>query len=186
MQPKAPVLFGIITLTAVVLLAPPRTAFAQDWTSAAKVHPLPQAIRIEHKETLEQLTALAQKPGPVGPAASQALVLLQRHMAREQEFILPPLTLLPELADGKVTADMAWALPMTERVRAEREELFQEHVQITDALNGLVGAAEQANDPDAKEFAESAAADSLTDLEIFEPALIMIGNALRAQLPAAH
>ena len=184
MHPKTPLLFGIMTLAAVVLLAPPGVAIARD--SAAKPHPLPQAIRIEHKETLEQLLALARKEPPVGPAASQALALLQRHMAREQEFILPPLTLLPALADGKVTADMAWALPMTERVRAERDQLFQEHEQITDALNVLIVAAEQANDTDAREFAESAAADSLTDMEIFEPALLMIGDALRAKLPAAH
>ena len=32
----------------------------------------------------------------------------------------------------------------------------------------------------------SAAGDSLTDLEILEPTILMIGDTLRAKLPAAH
>ena len=48
---------------------------------------------------------------------------------------MPPLTLLPNLADGKVTPDMAWALAMTDRVKAERDQIFEEHTRMTDALN---------------------------------------------------
>jgi hypothetical protein len=96
------------------------------------------------------------------------------------------LKLLPLLADGKVTPDMAWALTMTDRVRTEREELFQEHMRITETLNDLVAAATRARDADAKEFAESAAADSLIDLEILEPTLMLINDTLRSKLPKAQ
>jgi hypothetical protein len=174
-----------MALAAAAWMVPPGAAFAQG-TSAAETHPIPQALRIEQKETVEQLTALAAKPAPVGPAAKDALALLQKHYAREREFILPPLTLLPLIADGKVTPDMAWALPMTERVRAEREQIFDEHAETTEALNALLVAAVEANDNEAKEFAESTAGDSLTDLEILEPTILMIGDTLRAKLPAAH
>jgi hypothetical protein len=170
----------------VVMMAFAATSPAVLAQTAPPVHLMPQAIQIEHKETLEQLTMLARKKAPVGPAASKVLVLLKRHMAREQDFILPPLTLLPRLADGKVTADMAWALGMTDRVRAEREEIFQEHTNLTDALNGLIVAAARVHDTGAKEFAETAAADALTDLEILEPVLLLINDTLRAKLPAAH
>jgi hypothetical protein len=159
---------------------------AQATAAAAQPHAIPQAIKIEQKETVEQLMILAGKPAPVGPAAKAALALLEKHYAREREFILPPLTLLPMLADGTVTPEMAWALPMTERVKAEREEIFDEHAQVTEALNALLVAAVEANDNDAKEFAESTAGDSLTDLEILEPTILMIGDTLRAKLPAAH
>jgi hypothetical protein len=172
-------LMGVMSLAAGAWMAPSGSALAQD-------HGIPQALRIEQKETVEQLTTLATRPAPVGPAAKDALALLQKHYAREREFILPPLTLLPLLADGKVTPDMAWALPMTDRVRAEREQIFDEHAEATEALNVLLAAAVEANDKDAKEFAESAAGDSLTDLEILEPTILMIGDALRAKLPAAH
>lgn len=152
----------------------------------AATNMLPQSIQIEHKETLEQLTRLSRKPGPVGVQAGKVLVLLKRHIDREREYILPPLRLLPQLADGKVTPDMAWALTMTDRVRAEREELFQEHMRITETLNDLVTAATRANDAAAKGFAQSAAADALVDLEILQPTLMLINDTLRSKLPDAR
>jgi hypothetical protein len=151
-----------------------------------KQHLIPQSVQNSQKETEEQLTVLSRHKGPVGAAAKTALELYQRHAAREREFILPPLTLLPYLADGGVTPDMAWALPMVERTRAERETLFQEHEKITDALNDLAAAAQKAHHRDAMAFAENAAADSLTDLEVLEPTLLLIGDILRAKLPAAR
>jgi hypothetical protein len=180
-----PARFALIALAAAALIAPPLTSSARAAPPKPPEHLLPQAIQIEHKETLEQLTALTHHKGAVGLEASKALVLLKRHMDREQEFILPPLTLLPLLAEGKVTPDMAWALAMTDRVRAERETLFKDHTEITDALSALVAAATSARDKEAKEFAESAVADSLTDLEILEPTLMLINDTLRAKLPAA-
>jgi hypothetical protein len=189
MRPRSPTLLTLMAFTAAAwvapsLVAPASQAMAQP--ADAPTRPIPQSLRIAHKETLEQLSALVRKKGPVGAAAGRALVVFKRHMAREEEFILPPLTLLPRLADGKVTPDMAWALPMTDRVRAEREEIFEEHTKVTDALNELIVVATRANDRDAKEFAESAAADSLSDLEILEPTLLIIGDILRSKLPAAH
>ena len=72
--------------------------------------------------------------GPVGVEAQKALVLFKQHLQREEEFILPPLTLLPHLADGKVSPDMKWAIAMADRVKAEREKTYHEHTQITDAM----------------------------------------------------
>jgi hypothetical protein len=175
---------GAAAWLAPALLTPDSDARAQG--SALAPHPIPQSLQIEHDGTLEQLTRLAQKQGPVGVAATHALVVAKQHIAREQEFILPPLTLLPRLADGKVTPDMAWALPMIDRVRAEREEIFEEHTKVTDALNTLVVAAAKSDDREAMEFAQSAAADSLNDLEILEPTLLLIGDLLHSKLPAAH
>lgn len=189
MHPRSPIALSLVAPTAVAwvalaLVATCSEAIAQP--APAATHPIPQSLAIAHKETLEQLTILARKKGQVGVEATRALVVFRRHIAREREFILPPLTLLPRLADGKVTPDMAWALPMTDRVRAEREEIFEEHTKVTDALNALVTAAARANDKDAKEFAEAAAADSLSDLEILEPALLLIGDILHSKLPAGH
>jgi hypothetical protein len=148
-------------------------------------HLEPQAIQIAQKETLEQLTALTRHKGPVGVEAAKVLVLMKHHIAEEQAFIMPPLTLLPYLADNAVTADMAaWALPMIDRVKAERGEIFAEHTQITEGLNALVAAAVAAHDKSAQEFAENAAADALADMEILEPTLLLIGDTLRAKSPA--
>jgi hypothetical protein len=100
--------------------------------------------------------------------------------------VLPPLTLLPLLADGKVSPDMKWAIAMADRVRAEREQIFQEHTQITDAMNALATAAQKAHDTAAFDFARGAAADSLNDIELLEPMTIVVGDYLKAKLSAAQ
>jgi hypothetical protein len=155
-------------------------------TAKAPAHEIPQSLVLEHQDTLERLAVLAKRPGPVGVEARKARALFKRHVEREEEYILPPLTLLPVLADGKVTPDMAWALAMTDRVKADREVIFEEHTKITEAANALTVAGEKAHDKEAVEFARAAAADSLNDLEIQEPAVELIGEFLHSKLPPAH
>jgi hypothetical protein len=145
-------------------------------------HLIPQSLAMEHRETIERLEALGRRPGAVGAAARKSLALFRRHVAREEEFILPPLTLLPRLAGGKAAPDMAWAIPMCDRVKAEQREIFQEHTDITTAANELWAAGMAAHDKQAMDFARGAVADSLNDLEIEEPAVLMIGTWLHDKL----
>lgn len=185
MHPRLPTLCALAAFAVAAWIAPSRVAIAQP-APAAAAHPIPQSLRVEHEDTVERLSILAKRPGQVGVVARQARELFRRHAAREEEFILPPLTLLPVLADGKVTPDMAWAVTMADRVKAEREQIFLEHTRVTDAMNALLTAATRARDKEAKEFAEAAVADSLNDLELLEPTVLLIGDYLRGKLPAAH
>lgn len=153
--------------------------------AAPAVHPIPPSLAAEHAETIARLQTLSQRPGQVGVVARQALALYRQHEARESAYILPPLTLLPDLANGKATPDMAWALAMTDKVKAERAEIFAEHTKVTDIANALLAAGERAHDAEAIEFAKAAVADSLNDIEILEPTVVLIGDYLRARLPPA-
>jgi len=184
MNLRSPKKLALLCLAAGAWIIPSCVAMSQ--AAPAADHPLPQSLRVEHDETMERLSILSKRPGQVGSVARNALTVFKKHAAREQEFILPPLTLLPLLADGKVTPDMAWAVAMADRVKAEREQIFEEHTKVTEVLNALVVAAVQAHDKDATEFAEAAAADSLNDVELLEPTVLLIGDFLRAKLPAAH
>lgn len=174
MARKAPLFLGAALLTAGLGSAEAQTKQAE--------HLPPQSMIVSQQETMSQLKALSHRKGPVGPAARKVLALYEKHAAREREFIMPPLTLLPYIADGGVTPDMAWALPMLDRVKAERAEILQEHENLTDALNALAVAGTKAHDPAARAFAESAAADTLNDMEIAEPTLLILGDMLHAKL----
>ena len=154
--------------------------------SAPPAGDIPQSLRLEHDNTLRQLATLSRRRGPVGAEARKALILFKQHLQREEEFILPPLTLLPLLADGKVSPDMKWAVAMADRVRAEREKTYQQHTQITDAMNELAAAARRTHDSEALDFAQGAVADSLNDIELLEPKSIIIGDYLKAKLPAGQ
>jgi hypothetical protein len=153
---------------------------------SAASHDIPPSLAAEHEQTVETLQALSKRPGEVGAVAGQALALYQAHAARERAYILPPLTLLPEIADGKVTPDMRWALTMADRVKADREEIFAEHTKVTDTANALAAAAQRNHDAAAEDFAKGWVADSLNDIEILEPTVLLIGDYLRAKLPPAQ
>jgi hypothetical protein len=183
MRSSAIAIPAAFVLAAIAACCLPGPAAAQSTSHAGDI---PQSMRVEHQNTLEQLTALSHKHGPVGVEASKALALFKQHLQREDEFILPPLTLLHDLADGKISPDMKWAIAMADRVKAEREKTFQEHTQITDAMNALAAAARKAHDTAALDFAEAAVADSLTDLELMEPMTIVIGDYLKAKLPGGQ
>ncbi len=173
-----------LSLAPIVMLA--TLAFAAGGGSSraqSAAREIPQSIAVEHADTMERLVALSKRKGPVGVEARKATDLFRRHIAREHDYILPPLTLLPELADGKVTPDMAWALPMCDRVKADREQIFEEHTKVTDAMNALMTAGLRAHDKQAVDFAKGAVADSLNDIEIEEPAVMLVGDYLRAKLP---
>ncbi|MFI4933936.1 MAG: hypothetical protein ACHP7N_04915 [Caulobacterales bacterium] len=178
-------LLSLLALTAAACIVPTGVALAQPAPDVA-AHDIPQSLRVEHEETMDRLTVLAKRPGVVGAAATRALALFKAHTQREQDYIMPPLTLLPQLADGKVTPDMAWAMAMTDKVKADREQIFQEHVAVTDVLNDLYAAGEKAHDAEAMAFARSAATDSLNDIEMLEPTVMLIGEYLHSKLPAAQ
>lgn len=173
----------MVILAAVVACGLAGRAAAQ---SAPHAGDIPQATRMEHEDTLQQLGTLSRRSGAVGVEARKALALFKQHLQREEEFILPPLTLLSQLADGKISPDMKWAIAMADRVKAEREKTYQEHTQITDAMNALADAARKAHDAAALNFARAAVADSLTDLELIEPMSIVVGDYLKAKLPASQ
>jgi hypothetical protein len=144
--------------------------------------PVPQSEAFEHEEVIGKLTRLAQKPAPVGPAAQKALELIKPHLDHDKEVALPPLTLLPLLAEGKVTPDMKWALPLIDQVKAEQPQNTKEHEAITAALTALFNAGEDANDPEASGIARECTGDLLNDDEVGEPTVLLIGEYLRAKL----
>jgi hypothetical protein len=149
-------------------------------------HEIPQSQALEHQENLDRLTALSGHPGKVGEIARKAVDMFKAHNAREVDYILPPLVLLPLLADGKVTPDMQWALDMADKVKANREAIFEEHAGMIEVLNELQLAGQQAHDEEAIDFARGAATDALNDVEILEPTVMMIGEVLHARLAPAH
>lgn len=179
-RPKVSIARTLLLTTAAMLGADGAGSVAK--AQSAPHHEIPQSIQLEHEEDIAELTILSQRPGAVGAAAKKALDLMKRHQQRELEYILPPLTLLPELSAGRATPDMRWAIEMANKVKANEEEIFQEHAAITDAMNALYDEALTANDKEAADFAQAAVAGSLGDMEIEEPTTLLIGEFLRAKL----
>jgi hemerythrin HHE cation binding domain-containing protein len=139
---------------------------------------IPAPLKREHDELHAQLVRATNEPGVVGEAAREVARLLRPHFVKEEEFGLPPLGLLSEVARGAVRADMAEALAMTRRIKAELPAMFAEHRLIAAALEVLRREARRAGRRDVEEFADALQRHAETEELVLYPAAVLLGEHL--------
>jgi hypothetical protein len=143
---------------------------------------IPAPVRAEHEMLHAKLLEATREHGAVGETAREVARLLHPHFVREEEFALPPLGLLAEVARGGVTADMAQVLPMTRRLKAELSAMIAEHRDIVAALDRLVAAAREENLPRYERFAAALIMHAQTEEQVLYPAVILLGETVERQL----
>jgi hypothetical protein len=139
-------------------------------------------LKVEHEELHDQLRKATLESGAVGEAAKVVAKVLHPHFLKEEEYALPPLGLLPALARGQVTADLAAVLPMTEKLKAELNEMLAEHQGIVAALRTLSDVAKREGKPEYAEFAEKLILHAQTEEEVSYPTAILIGEYVKVKL----
>jgi hypothetical protein len=140
---------------------------------------VPRTIKAEHLELHHELTRAVESGGPTGEAARRVADLMQPHMRKEEEFCLPPLSLLAPLAKGEPILDGGIVLAMTERLRAQFSALVREHDEIVRALQDLIVTAKANGRPEVVNFAEKLVLHAETEEEILYPAAILVGEILK-------
>ena len=70
---------------------------------------------------------------------------------------------------------------MIERTKASKDSLQEDHIQITSIMNDLIQAATRANEADLVVFASNVAAHNLGEIEVLQPATLLIGDYLRSK-----
>jgi hypothetical protein len=157
------------------------------FASAAQQLVTPSSVQLQHAQIITRLETYARQSGPVGTAAQKAVEFLKAHYAKEEQFVLPPLGLLPALLKGDVgKADMERALQMAERTKAVADELFADHVQITTLMTELSDAANESNEKELVRLATRVAAQSLNDMEVLHPTTVLIGEYIRIKFQKAQ
>lgn len=143
---------------------------------------IPHPLKLEHEELHEQLRRATRESGGLSEAAKAVAKLMHPHFVKEEEYALPPLGLLPLLAQGQVTPDMAAVLPMTDKLKAELGEMLAEHKSIVAALRRLADVAKRENKPEYAEFADKLILHAQTEEEVSYPTAILIGEYLKLRL----
>lgn len=143
---------------------------------------IPRPLKLEHDELHEQLRKATRESGGLGEAAKAVAKLMHPHFVKEEEYALPPLGLLPLLAKGKITPDMAAVLPMTDKLKAELGQMLAEHKSIVVALKNLADAAKRANKPEYAEFSDKLILHAQTEDDVSYPTAILIGEYLKLKL----
>lgn len=140
---------------------------------------IPLPLKAEHDELHAELAVLRQAPGRVGAAARDLALVLHPHFVKEEKFALPSLGLLPAVADGTVTSEMAAVTAMTDHLRTELPQMRHEHAGIAAAVRVLLDAAQQTGDTAALHFGEKLLAHARTEELVMYPAAIILGDWIR-------
>lgn len=142
----------------------------------------PAPLQAEHGQLHTTLGNAVQEPGAVGEAAREVARLLHPHFVREEQFALPPLALLAEVASRGVSADMADVLPVTRQLKAELPAMLEEHAHIVEALRKLRDAAREAGLPQYERFADALVLHAQTEEQVLYPAAIVLGELVESTL----
>ncbi len=144
----------------------------------------PQSLKVEHEELHAQLAKATKAGGATSEAAKTVAKVLHPHFLKEEEYALPPLGLLPILAEGKTLPNIEAAVEMTDRLKADLSHMLLEHKQIIIALNLLTDAANLEGKEEVAHFAEKLILHAQTEEEVLYPASILIGEYLKLKAPA--
>jgi hypothetical protein len=142
---------------------------------------VPACLDIEHAELREQLATAAAAGGRTGEAARGVMAVLRPHILLEEEFAIPPLTLLPRLAKGEISSDMKRYQVLAETLKAELPRMLDEHGLIVKALRELMKAAQEEGQTGYARFAQKMILHAQTEEEILYPASILVGEILRTR-----
>lgn len=143
---------------------------------------VPASVRLEHDALHTELADVSLETGRVGEAARELARLMHPHFLREDEYAMPPLGLLGRLARDEITPDMADALPLIARLKAELPLMLDEHRAIKGALRNLEELADAEGKPDIVEFARRVALHAQSEEEVLYPAAILVGHYLKLKL----
>lgn len=145
---------------------------------------IPKPLQVEHEALHETLVKATQELGALGEAAREVARLLHPHFVREEEFALPPLALLADLAGGASRPEMAEVLTMTRRLKTELPRMLAEHAAIVAGLEKLKVAAGAAQRPEYERFAQALVLHAQTEEQVLYPAAILVGEHIERTLDA--
>lgn len=146
----------------------------------------PPAMVAEHQELHSDLAHAIKSGGRTSEAAKAVGKALHEHFLREEEFAIPPLSLLLPLARGEFQEDMSEVLAMTDKLEAELPKMLLEHQAVVKALSVLSEAARAENKPEVEKFAERLKLHAQTEEQLSYPAAILVGKFVRSRLAAKH
>ena len=143
---------------------------------------VPEAVRLQHEALHAKLAQAIDQGGKTGAAATAIKEILRPHIAKEEDFGLPALGLLPHLVSGRVANVMRGVTVMTDRLKTEYQDMLADHETIGVAIRALADAAREESRPEYADLAEKLLLYLQTEEQILYPAAILIGEFLKLKL----
>jgi hypothetical protein len=142
----------------------------------------PVTLKLEHQTLYAEVRQYAKRGGSAGKAARLLARLMRTHFAAEEKFALPPLGLLPALAEGTIEPRMAAAITLAKKLHAELPNLLGQRHAIVAAVEELIAAAADEGQSEMVGFAERLMLHEQTEEQVSFPTAILIGKYLQLRL----
>jgi hypothetical protein len=143
---------------------------------------IPGPMKVEHDELHAALVRLTRAGGRTGEAAKAVAKVLHAHFVKENEYALPPLSLLVPLSQGKFDPAMADVLKLTDKLAADMPAMLSEHGDIVTALKALTEAAMAENKSEGVQFASMLTAHAQMEEQVTYPTALLIGRYVKSKV----
>ena len=138
----------------------------------------PKALLSGHKNLFSDIENLVSLGGELGEKAKLLSEISRPHFKKEEEYALPPLSLLLTLSEGNWTLDSNTAIEMADKLKVKLSEMKKEHSVIFKILENLEIIAENENNQNVKQFINDLKLHIEVEEQVLYPATMFIGDYL--------
>lgn len=143
---------------------------------------IPGPIKNEYEELYAKLHDATKVSGDIGKAATLAYRSLEKHFRKDQEFALPPLSLLPSIADGSVDTEMRHVHNLTDKLKEQLPQMLRDLEIATRELEHLADVADIEQMPEYADLARQMIRFAETEEHILYPASLLVGEYVKTKL----
>jgi hypothetical protein len=140
---------------------------------------VPSVLKKEHDQFLETMTRISSFQDSTGRVAKKLYELMAYHFKEEEEYVLPPLGLLPAFAIGKIPEQTEKVIQLTERFKSNSAKMIAEHQMIKAYLDEMMLAGAKENHLEIPGFEQELQKHAAAEEEVFFPTAILIGEYLK-------
>lgn len=140
---------------------------------------VPLVILNDHYYFLDKLEQVTSYQDSTGYAARKLYEVMEYHFKEEEDYVLPPLGILPLLARGNFPEERKEIILLTEKFRKNSTIMLAEHQMITHFLGEMMRAAERENHQELIGFDEALKKHAALEEELLFPMVLVIGDYLK-------
>ena len=142
---------------------------------------MPSSIKSEHDSLLARLHIITSFQDSTGFLAIKLLELMEHHFMEEENFVFPPLGLLPSLASGEIPEKSEDVIQLSEKLKSQLTHMSVEHQLIKASMDELAQAAAKESHPEIIAFIHDVHKHATIEEEIYFPAAILVGEYLKVR-----
>lgn len=143
---------------------------------------VPNSILKEHEHLLESMRKITLYPDSTGTAAIKLYELMLHHFREEEDYVLPPLGLLPFLTDGNIPENSKDVILLTEKLKSQLTHMNAEHQMIKAYIEELLLIAKKEQQVEILVLEKEIHKHAVTEEEVNFPAAILIGEYLKQKI----